>query len=96
MAAELIPGVIADAVDSLTITEAAWQMAYGEGVTHEEMLAARREILLGAGLAVAPAVAAAERESIRQFATEREATAWSHPLDANECSRVDFADLIEK
>lgn len=42
----------------------------------------------------APYIAAAERESIRQLATERDAVAWSHPLWHNECSRVPFADLI--
>lgn len=44
--------------------------------------------------AAAPLITAAEREQIRQLAIERDATAWSHDLDHNECSRVPFADLM--
>lgn len=55
---------------------------HGDGLLHN--------ILAG----VAPLIAAAERARIRSLAEDREATAWSAPLDANECSRVPFADLI--
>jgi hypothetical protein len=61
----------------------------------EGAIAAAADEATGARLAAIEAAArASERESIRQLADDREATAWNAPLDANECSRVPFADLI--